>query len=323
MSRLSVIIPVYKVEQYIQECLDSVVKQSYSDLQIIIVDDGSTDTCPVICDKYAEKDHRIEVIHQKNQGLSAARNTGMKYATGDYVLFLDSDDYLELDYCEKMMQVADETGCDIVISEIDTVDEYSKTYHTNLGIRITERKMFDRDEAMAEVIREQQWKGYAWGKLYRRSIMDGIEYPPGKKFEDRFTVYKYFCNARQVVLCPGAILHYRIRRDSIMTNGSLDKWYDLIEAEEKLIDFCKWNYSGLESDMESKYFGRLVHIWVIFYDAGNPSEIEKLLKIMRAAYRQYGKKSSVKRMHKISYQMIFWCPAIYRFLLKITHMDER
>ena len=323
MNKITVIIPVYKVEKYLQKCLDSVVDQSYKDLQILLVDDGSPDQCPNICEQYAAKDARVQVIHQKNQGLSAARNTGIKDIAGDYVLFLDSDDYLEETYCEKMMELAQRTDSDIVIGEATTVDEEGRVYHTNQEIKISVEKVFSKEMIMGEVIREQQWKGYAWGKLYRRSLVEGIKYPVGRAFEDRFTVYKYFDRASRVVLCPGAVLFYRIRKGSIMHDFNLKKWYDLIDSEKNLIDFCEREYPSLLSDMESKYFGRLVHIWIAFYDAGISSEMEELLKIMRAAYQKYGKKTYMKKMHKISYQMIFWCPAIYRFLLKITHMDER
>ena len=122
-DKISIVVPIYKVEKYIDQCVQSVLKQTYQNLEIILVDDQSPDKCPEICEQYAREDARVKVFHQKNLGLSGARNTGMQYATGDYVLFLDSDDYLALDYCERMLTMAKEENADIVVGEIISVDD--------------------------------------------------------------------------------------------------------------------------------------------------------------------------------------------------------
>ena len=114
---ISIIIPVYKVEKYLKRCVDSVIGQTYPNLQIILVDDGSPDNCPQICDEYAAQDKRIEVIHQANAGVSNARNNGLKVAKGDYILFIDSDDYIAPDMCEKMLAFAQQTQADIVVCD--------------------------------------------------------------------------------------------------------------------------------------------------------------------------------------------------------------
>ena len=321
-NKVSIIIPIYKVENYIQECLDSVLNQSYQNLEIILVDDGSPDKCPEICEEFGKKDKRIKVIHQKNQGLSGARNTGMKNASGDYILFLDSDDYISKNYCSQAVKMAEEMKSDIVVGEIITVDENGADIDSNLGLKISNKKMFNNIQAMEEVVIEQQLRGYAWGKLLKREIAENVTYPVGKAYEDRFTIYKYFAKANKVCLCPGAITYYRLRESSITHSKNLDKWYDLIEGEESLLNFCKKHYPDLVPLAEAKFIGRYVHIWINFYDSGDREKTKELVKKMKVVYKKYGHKSSIKKVHKISFLMIFAMPHLYRWLIHVTNYDK-
>lgn len=321
-EKVSIIIPIYKVEKYIDDCLNSVLNQTYQNLEVILVDDGSPDNCPVICEKYKEKDQRIKVIHQKNQGLSSARNTGLKYVSGDYVLFLDSDDYINLDCCKRLVQMSKKTKSDIVIGEIVTVNEDGVRIDSNLGLKIHKSKILNKEQAMEEVIIEQQIRGYAWGKLFRREIADKVFYPTGKAYEDRFTIYKYFSKVEKVCLCPGAITYYRLRDSSITHSKNLDKWYDLIEGEDSLLQFCKKNYPDLVPLAESKIVGRYVHIWINFYDSKNKEKTRELVNQMKSIYKQYGHKKHIKAVHKISFLMIFIMPSLYRWLIHITNFDK-
>ena len=322
MEKILIIIPVYKVEDYIETCLESVIHQSYQNLEILIVDDGSPDRCPDICDRYATQDDRIQVIHQSNQGLSAARNTGIEYTTGEYVLFLDSDDYLSPNYCEIVLNAAERTGSDIVVGEIVTVDGEGGMLDSSLGLRILTEEILDKMAAIKEVVVEHRMRGYAWGKLYKKHIVDGIRYPVGKAFEDRFTIYKYFEKADKVCLCPEAVIYYRLRLNSIMHSTSLNKWYDVLEADQELLDFCKNNYPSLVGAMESSCFGRYVHVWIKFYDSGYAEEIAKLVQKMKTIYKEYKKKYQIKFVHKLSYILIFLVPHLYRWLIHIINFDK-
>ncbi len=323
MEKISIIIPVYKVEDYIETCLESVIHQSYQNLEILIVDDGSPDRCPDICDRYATQDDRIQVIHQSNQGLSAARNTGVKHATGEYVLFLDSDDYINHSYCEIVLSAAKRTKSDIVVGEVVTVNEKGNDLDSSLGLHIFTEEVFDNMSAMKEIVVEQRLRGYACGKLYKKQIVCKIEYPVGKAFEDRFTVYKYFERAIKICLCPGAKMYYRLRPDSVIHSKNLSKWYDLLEADQKLLSFCREKYPSLAGAMEASYFGRYVHVWIKFYDFGrNTAQIKELVQCMRSMYAQYKKGLFIKKVHKISYIMIFYVPDLYRWLIHITNYDR-
>lgn len=322
MELISIIIPIFKVEKYLEECLESVINQTYKNLEIILIDDGSPDNCPEICDKYALKDTRIKVIHQENQGLSAARNTGIKCMTGEYVLFLDSDDYLNINYCENIISVAKDTNSDIVVSEIITIDDEGKRVYCNLGLNIPKRKLLNNFDAMKAVIVEQELRGYAWGKLYKRQIVEGITYPVGKAFEDRYTIYKYFAKAKKVCLCPGVVIFYRLRSNSIMSSSDLSKWYDLLDGEKILLCYCEKAYPSLTSVMKAKYFGRYVHIWIDFFDSGNKRETTILVNKMKDVYKKYRKEPSLKMVHRMSYLMIFYIPKVYRWLIHKTNFDK-
>lgn len=318
---ISIIIPIYNVEKYINQCIQSVLHQSYKKLEIVLVDDESPDQCPVICDQYANEDERIKVIHQKNRGLSGARNAGMECATGEYILFLDSDDYLAPDYCEKMIAEAKMQNADIVVGEIVCVDDDGNVLDDIAGFHFAQNRTMDNIQGMQVLIEQKEMKGYAWGKLYKRTIADGIDYPEGKVYEDRFTVPRYFQRSEKLALCKGAITYYRLRTTSITHDISMKKLNDLLEAEEWMVEFCKQKYPELVSTMESVYFGRYIHVWILLYDSGNKAEAKDLSKRMKEVYQMYAKHSGIRKVHKVSYRLICTMPAIYRMIIRMMKIE--
>ena len=321
-DKISIVIPVYKVEKYIDQCVQSVLKQTYQNLEIILVDDESPDKCPEICEQYAREDDRVKVIHQKNLGLSGARNTGMQYVTGDYVLFLDSDDFLALDYCERMIEAAKKENADIVVGEIISVDDDGGLLDDKTGLHFEQSKTIDNAQAMRQLVEQTEMKGYAWGKLYKYAVAEGIAYPVGKVYEDRFTLPLYFQRAQRISLCRQAITYYRMRTTSISHDVSIKKLNDLLEAEEWMIGFCKKNYPELVTTMESVYFGRYIHLWILLYDAGKKEEAKELVNRMKSVYKIYAEHSGIRRAHKISYRMIFMMPGLYRSLLRKMKVEQ-
>lgn len=319
---ISVIIPVYNVERYLRQCVDSVINQTYRNLQIILVNDGSTDSCGRICKEYEEKDQRILTVHQENQGLSAARNTGLKYAEGSYILFLDSDDYIEKTTCETLLNDAHETESDMVVGAIQTVDEDGTVLSDNKKVLAEKRTVLDQHAAMRELMWEHQIKGFAWGKLYKKELLDGIQFPVGRAFEDRFTVYQYVERASRICLSEGGCTYYRIRQGSILHNANLRKWYDLIEAEQNLISYCQEKFPDLQQEMEAEFYARLVHMWICFYDSGNQDEIQKLLRLMKQVYHDYKSNPYIKKVHRWSYVFIFRMPGVYRRAIHLAHMER-
>lgn len=229
---ISVIIPIYNVEKYIHQCLDSVINQSYKNLEIILIDDGSPDKCPEICDKYARKDKRIIVIHQENKGISSARNTGLKYAHGRYVAFVDSDDWLALNCYEKVLNHAMKTDADI--TGYDIFEVYGNTI-----------KVKSHTPCESSVIQTSQhydllfslWP-LVWSKLYKKSFLDKhrIYFPDGLIYEDvPFVVACYARNATMSFI-KDHLHYYRMERVGSVShkgNPKTSQIFDVMEFIKK------------------------------------------------------------------------------------------
>lgn len=224
---VSVIIPVYNVEEYLRECIDSVLNQTYKNLEIIIVDDGSTDSSGEICDEYIEKDECVTVIHQKNGGLSAARNTGLTEANGDYIYFLDSDDYIAENALDILLNIAEKNSSDIVffdaVSFADTDDFTVKqnyirkhNYQTDSGINIFSRMAENKEFHSAVPL-------LFIGRDFL--LNSGISFIPDILYEDMVFTYQLFCKASTVSQCTDALYYRRYRKNSIMTSSKTKKHF--------------------------------------------------------------------------------------------------
>lgn len=227
MDKISIIVPIYKVEQYLHRCIDSLINQDDDNIEIILVDDGSPDDCPGICDEYQKKDQRIKVIHQINGGLSAARNSGIDIATGDYLMFVDSDDFVEPNYCSYALDQAIMMDSEIVVFGHN--DIYSDRSEVQT-ILFSEERRYNREEALIELI-GGKILSFAWNKIYKASLFDGIRYPEGRLYEDVGTTYKLFDKANAVFLASGVTYNYQKREDSILGKKMKAKdaidWFDL------------------------------------------------------------------------------------------------
>ena len=236
---VSIIVPVYKVEPYLRRCLDSIINQTYTNLEIILVDDGSPDNCPQICDEYAAKDNRIVVIHKENGGLSDARNAGLDICKGDYVSFVDSDDWIAFSFAESLLQVIDQYKADIgIASFIRTSNPFTANIKTETNLNIEEldslqsvKKLWS-DEYVTFVT--------SWGKLYRTSLFSSTRFPKGKIHEDEYTTYKLLYRASKTVFLNNPLYFYFQRNDSIMANASSDS-LRILDAMIERYHFFKKN----------------------------------------------------------------------------------
>ena len=253
MAKVSVIVPVYNVEKYLKQCLDSIVDQTLEDLEIVLVDDGSEDSSGTICDEYAKNDARIIVIHQKdtrirgihkeNGGLSDARNAGLKYVTSPYVGFIDSDDYIDLDfYCGLLKQMeADNTS--IGVAAIAHV-------YPNGSMRVRKlekNQRLDRKAAMGELIYSQNISNSVCNKLFETAIVSKdvvniVECPKGKLYEDEYVTYILFHRCKAVSVRTDVLYYYRSNPDSITHAKFSDRELDRIYASLEKIEFCKTEY---------------------------------------------------------------------------------
>lgn len=206
---ITVIVPVYNVEPYLRKCVDSILNQSYSNLEIILVDDGSLDSCPVICDDYQRSDSRVKVIHKANGGLSDARNAALDIMTGNYVGFVDSDDWIEPDMYEYLMKGIWRSGANISVCNVITATQYRYTAPSPQRSIV-----YSPQDALQELFFDRM-ENYAWNKLYDAALWRDVRFPAGKNFEDILTIYKTYERAQSIAVLTDAKYYYRIRSDSI------------------------------------------------------------------------------------------------------------
>lgn len=230
---LSIIVPVYDVERYLPKCIDSILAQTFTDFELILVEDGSPDNCPALCDAAAEKDARIRVIHQKNGGLSAARNAGLDAARGEWIGFVDSDDYIAPEMYEALYKAVQSTGADLALCDYAAVDETGAPClppYTGLAQRIfTGRELLKRaTNTMAQPV---------WNKLYRRAIFAQLRYPEGKLNEDFFLIPEVCLRIQKAVVVPKALYYYYVQRGgSIMSGNKTLRHFDAAEAAQRYWD---------------------------------------------------------------------------------------
>ena len=233
---VSVIIPVYNVQPYLREALDSVLGQSYQDLEIIMIDDGSTDGSGKICDEYARKDERIRVIHQENKGLSSARNAGLDVMTGDAVAFLDPDDAYHPDFIRAMVRTMNREEADLVLCRFSVYDRTGRP-ERKTGKKVypvMESGAFDGSSALRELA-ENRMNRAVWNKLSRRELWNGIRFPEGHVYEDISVIYRIIYRCEKVFVLDQSLYYHRRRPGSISGNCSEKNVRDWIRA-----------YSGFE-----------------------------------------------------------------------------
>lgn len=258
MKKISVVIPVYNVEKYLSECLDSVINQTYKDLQIILVDDGSTDFSGKICDVYAEKDNRITVVHQKNAGAGAAKNTGLELIDGDYFSIIDSDDYIELDMYEKMVNSLEKYNADIVqclFRNVFVNDSFDRKYKIKGNYpKVLTSKIF-----LKEYLYDWKYAIFA-NKVFKSSLLKDIRFPVGRKIDDEFFTYKLVCNAKKVVNIDNILYNYRMRKTSVMNENNSDRLiYDRIDCFIERYNYVSDIYPSLKKKYNLKLYDDLLY----------------------------------------------------------------
>ena len=246
---ISVIVPVYKVEKHLDRCVQSIVDQTYRNLEIILVDDGSPDNCPAICDAWAEKDNRIKVIHKENGGLSDARNAGLAVAAGEYVSFIDSDDWVDRSFMETLLDLSVRTGADI--AECNFIKTSGSTEARTTSDAVT---VCTTEEALEKHIKTEMFKQVVWNKLYRRNVINAV-FEKGKYHEDEFWTYQIIANCGKLAHIDRILYFYFQREDSIMGEGYSIKRLDAVEAKLRRNDFIKMNYPNLGyiSDVDVRF----------------------------------------------------------------------
>lgn len=258
-EKISIIVPIYEVEQYLNRCVESLINQTYKNIEIILVDDGSPDRCPSICEEYARQDDRVVVIHKKNGGLSDARNCGLMKASGDYILYVDSDDYLELNACEQLISEMN-PEVDFVVGVIKEIKKRVITYqkHTNL----VSKKEYSSKDFIIKSIKKNEWFAPAVLNLYRKAFLldNGLFYRVGYYYEDIEMLPRLYLAARRIKYIDCPFYNYVIRENSIMTSDFTD-----VKKKMAIDNYNKWMecFSSVKDTTLQRYlYGILVRYYM-------------------------------------------------------------
>ena len=270
--KISIIIPVYNIERYIEKCIISCIEQTYKNIEIIIVNDGSKDKSRKICEEYAKKDNRIKLINKENGGLSDARNVGTENAKGDYILYIDGDDYIEKTACEELIDVVKNTKADLICFNANNILENGKLVNNEAYYRYSNTKNIEKissKQALIDNIYRKSVRYEAWSKLYDINLARKIKFPKGMLAEDFATFYKYILEAKNIVLYDRCLYYYVNRESgSIMSDKNIKLYYDIFSTEvelNKILEKICTEKKDLEKK-ESNHFRNLIKIYSKFYD---------------------------------------------------------
>lgn len=318
MLMVSVIIPVYKVEKYLDRCVESVCNQTYKDIEIILVDDGGIDKCPQKCDEWRKKDQRIKVIHQKNMGLSEARNSGLESSCGEYVIYVDSDDSIEEDLVESLMNLIEEHNVDIAMC----------THRLKVN-GIVEKRPFNSkiitgtvNELLKFIFENGLW--HAWGKLIKRELALEAKFIPGLIYEDYENTPRLLLNTKRIAISMDGRYIYSVRGDSIMEQRKKSTDVDFAKITDELLKlYEESNYSSDNKNFVCSFlFKQLVYNYHITISWNINKTNEFILysrHLLRKEKIKWLKCSLISWKRKIAYLMIGYLPFLYDNIYRITH----
>lgn len=273
---VSIIVPVYNVEKYLSHCIDSILIQTYKNIEIILVDDGSTDRSGYICDDYKRKEDRIVVIHKKNGGLSSARNAGLEIAHGEYISFVDSDDWIAPEFIETHIQNIKKSNADISICRYWNIKERNiKAIQERKG---KEFCILTKEEAIDSMFIYNKFQSQVWCMVFKRELFDDIKFPYGRTYEDQAVTYKLIWESTRIVFTNEKLYYYYYNPNGICL--SYKDRRDLLLAYDESIDFFKEKYPRIV-----KYIG---YIWVSMYLRQYCNAISTYyIEFFRAEYRKF------------------------------------
>lgn len=324
-SLISVIVPIYKVQDYLDECVESIINQTYSNIEIILVDDGSPDECPNMCDAWAKKDSRIRVVHKKNGGLSSARNAGLDVANGEYICFVDSDDFICKDALENLYnRIKDDATVGITSGMIYRYQDGCTSNFKDVWLCSVE-KVIPASEFLLETM-SQKTSYTVWNKLYRREVVGNTRFREGRNNEDTLFMYDLGKNITSMNVCmveiPQYVYYYRYREDSICTTSKIPLAIDILGNYELMMEDCKNTNSQLYDVLYLSYVRTLYgfvdslllnRIWFPLYF----TEYQKKLRLVPFEY--------VKRKFQLNdalyIQLLKYNPLLRKIIRKIKERE--
>lgn len=331
---VSIIVPVYNVASYLPEALDSVIRQSYKNLEIIIIDDGSTDKSGEICDKYAESDPRIRLIHQENRGLSAARNRGLDMMKGDYVAFFDSDDVYDVRFVETLvnaMQPIKQDLIDDASSRIDMAvcrfaitDDDGGMEHAKIKPPISAGR-YDRVKAL-RALPDGMINQSVWNKLYRKELFGRVRFPEGDVYEDLATTFRIIDKCENVCVVDEVLYFHRKRKGSIIDTFTKRNICDWRKSYAKYQTFIMKNMNTVfgKEQLRRSYETRIDQLieFYVRYSCAGQCEDKRFARYQRDYIVKLGKKTGIKcygRMTRIGYRVVRYCPWFFKLFYPVLY----
>lgn len=314
---ISVIVPVYNVEKYLQKCVDSIINQTYNEMEIILVDDGSTDSSGKICDQYKNKDERIIVIHKKNGGLSSARNSGLDIMKGKYVYFVDSDDFVHKEMLENMYEVINNNQFDIVCCNGRDYSDFENNFELETDVFNKDKiEVYSKNEALLKC--NTTLFIVAYQKLYNSKIFKKLRFKEGIIHEDTQIAPYIYNSIDKVAVIPNIYYYRYIRHDSIVHSNFSQKNYDVIKVAEDRVQF----YESHKLDfLYDQGYSFLLGTYVILYKKAKECRVstqilKDIIKQYKIIYKKYSNKISMR--NKIKYGLFFVLPNLCIIILNIS-----
>lgn len=299
MELISVIVPVYKVEDYLDRCVESIVNQTYKNLEIILVDDGSPDRCPAMCDEWAKKDERIRVVHVENGGAGKARNIGIGLATGQYISFVDSDDYLSELFFENMIHYfgdrVDVVECDYICTLDDKCKLNKDTFDNSYRV--------SSEKAMELHILDTAFKQVIWNKVYRRELVKNVRFPEGKTIDDEFWTYQIIGNSHELVHLNKSLYAYRQQNQSIMHEAFSWKRLEAIEAKVERLKYIELHYDKLVQVAKVNLWLTSLYLGQMSLNNLSHNECKKAFELIEGVLKRYSFVKSELRHMKYSHKL--------------------
>ena len=314
---VSIVIPVYNVEKYVEKCLLSVINQTYKNLEIIVVNDGTKDNSLKICEMLKEKDARIKIINQENAGLSCARNTGIENASGEYICFVDSDDFLDKDFIDTLLSNALQNNVDICACDFWYIDESNKKW----SLKIKKDKKYSNMEALKDILLDtQETEVMIWNKLYKLELFkkNNIRFPVGKLHEDNYTTYKLYYFSNGVYFVNKKLYYYLQRNDSIMGKKFNIKRLDILNSIDEKKEFFKKENINLKDELIFNEMSTLINLLnIMIRDKFNTREFYDIVEKVCKNKKVYLKNKYLNKKYKIALYLINKKAIVYKVVLKI------
>ena len=317
---ISIIVPVYNVESYLERCIESILNQSFKEFELILVNDGSTDGCKDICNEYKTKDKRIKVIHKENGGLSSARNAGLDIARGKYIGFVDSDDFINKDMYKILFDTIQANNSDMVICDYYKVneDDINKFRNIKCSCENIEVKNLNKLESIDNLFLTGEKFIFAWNKLYKRELFNDLRYEKGRIYEDEYLAHRILYKCNKVSIIEAKIYYYVQRKGSLINSPFTVRRFDKVYAIKDRVDFLREKkLTNLEDKAEKTFIDYFV--WNYFVAYQRLENIESELKILKKMFNRVFFKSLdnkfISLKEKLTLVLLYLSSKLYNKLI--------